>query len=177
MDLNGLWELIEPQIGGIVSWIVGGGLTGVLTVLVTRFFTNKTIKKLDQASMVSQITSGVGTRLAGSSIKVDLKAVTEKQMKAIGAQIADGQEELLKKLNEVLVSNSQVLECISMSAKISTEKRDKMTQTLAHIRETTRPIEAKEDIILELREEAPQDDIVANAPQAEPKQKKFVNFN
>lgn len=141
--MNEIWEQIAPYVMPVITVILSSGLGAALV----RILASKWFRKTD----LNKIAEKFAEKLSGSSINVDLTAVTEKQLALIKSELAEGQKEECEKLNLVLKAINKILTEISKSAKLSKQSQNELTTTLTQISTATQPIEEKEKIYIELK--------------------------
>lgn len=141
--MNEIWEQISGYVMPVITAILSSGLGAALV----RILAGKWFRKAD----LNKIAERFAEKLAGSSINVDLTAVTEKQLALIKTELTEGQKEEKEKLNLVLEAVNRIITEISKSAKLSKQSQEELTATLEEISAATQPIEEKEQISIRLK--------------------------
>ena len=78
--MNAIWNVVEHYFIGIISFITGGSVIGLIAYIIAK----RVIKKHD----ANIIATKVADKLAGKTIDIDITSIVEKRLKEIADALA-----------------------------------------------------------------------------------------
>jgi len=135
MDINQIWQTVEPWIMAIVGALAGG--TGVFALV--RAFVGKWINKFG-AKYDTEIMAGkVAEKLAGKTIDVDVTAITEKKLGKISNTLDKSIAEVEKATNAYKHILALIAGAVSRFKALTDEERKEFTDAIKAIEKDYTP--------------------------------------
>ena len=76
MDINTIWQTVEPYVMAIIGALAGG--TGIYALV--RSFVGKWISRFEKKYDINDMAQKVADKLGGKTLNIDVTAVTEKKL-------------------------------------------------------------------------------------------------
>ena len=147
MDINAIWQTIEPYFWGILSGLLGG--TSVYCV--AKVFLKKMFNSFSEKHNTDTMAQKVADKLAGKSLNIDVTAVTEKRLDKIEKALS----KQVKAVSETTDSYKHLLAlmagAVSKFKAVTDEERTELTAAIRAIEKGYTPPEPEEIITVSLK--------------------------
>lgn len=147
MDINAIWQIIEPFFWGLLSGSAVGTAVYFIGKKVLKKILSAWLKKHDDDTMAQK----VADRLAGKTLNIDVTAVTEKKLdkteKVLSKGVKDIGEEIAKQRHLLVLMAGAV----SKFKAVTEDERAAFTEAIQAIEKGYKPPEPEEVITVSLK--------------------------
>lgn len=102
-----VWELIQPYVLAVISFLSGSGIAAVVMRAVVKKLFTKNSATLEQAYNTEKVAQKTAEKLAGKTLNIDVTAVTEKALKKTAEKLdvrVEKVEDATNSLKAILVA-------------------------------------------------------------------------
>lgn len=147
MDINAIWQTVEPYVMAIIGALAGG--TGIYALV--RSFIGKWVNSFGKKYDMDDMAQKVADKLAGKSLNIDVTAVTEKRLDKIEKALS----KQVKAVSETTDSYKHLLAlmagAVSKFKAVTDEERTALTEAIQTIEKGYKPPEPEEIITVSLK--------------------------
>lgn len=90
MDMQQIWQAVEPY----VMWAIGAIVGGTSIYALAKFFLKKVFKRFEEKYEVNDMANKVADKLAGKTLNIDVTAVTEKRLDKLDKKLSKAVERI-----------------------------------------------------------------------------------
>lgn len=137
MDINQIWQTVEPYVLAIVGALGGG--TAVYALV--RVLMGKVINRFTAKYDINDMAEKVAAKLTGKTVNIDVTALTEKKLEKIAKTLDKRIAEVEKSTASYKHILALIAGAVSRFKAVSEEERNRFTEAIQSIEKDYAPVE------------------------------------
>lgn len=155
MDVQQIWQAVEPY----VMWAIGAIVGGTSIYALAKFFLKKVFKRFEEKYEINDMANKVADKLAGKTLNIDVTAVTEKRLDKLDKKLSGEIEQIHSETAAYKHMLALIGGAMSKLKAITPDERTALTEAITALESDYTPPEPEEIVTVKLEpiEIAPQE--------------------
>ncbi len=140
MDINTIWQTVEPYVMAIIGALAGG--TGIYALV--RSFVGKWISRFEKKYDINDMAQKVADKLGGKTLNIDVTAVTEKKLDKLDKKLNKKIEDIQAATDAYKHLLALIGGAVAKFKAVSAEEKNALTEAIRAIEKNYKPPEPDE---------------------------------